>query len=188
MVYVPCAIAMAVGLRQIPLWRQLAPLARAGVVTSLGVVLIMLLGLWPPTLWNDYFDKRPVGLPGTSLLRLSDPEVLSFRAVTAAIREQCDTFYSAPLMNSLYIYAQLDPPTAQLRNVPGAHTAAEQREIVSDLEQAAEDGRRVCIVRDTRRINDWLNSRYGNGPLGRALAAYNDEIDVVGPFTISVRP
>jgi hypothetical protein len=104
----------------------------------------------------------------------------------ANVRHHCDTFYSAPALDSLYIYTQLPNPTGMLADTPGALNAREQREVVASLQQAHADGKRVCIVRDVERTSQWVASSYGKGPLGVALAHYTRRIFRADRYTVSI--
>ena len=106
--------------------------------------------------------------------------------LTRLVREECDTFYSAPGFDSLYIYTRLQPPTGLLKNWPGALTVAQQQEVADDLEAARTTRKRVCIVRQVNRTKEWEQSSYGNGPLGRSLAAYQRRVAFVPGYSVSL--
>jgi hypothetical protein len=120
-------------------------------------------------------------------MRVYRPIALNLQRLTEVVQNNCDTFYSAPGFDSLYIYTGLEPPTGLLRNWPGAHRASEQREIASDLAAAEAAGERVCIVRNVPKMPAWQASSYGDGPLGQALSRYQRNIARVGQYEVSVR-
>jgi hypothetical protein len=187
LMFVPSAIALAVGLNGVPAWSELNGAVRFIGLLGLAGAMTIMMGIWPPTVWRHYVDSEPVGLPGSSLVRLSPAEVHTARQLTDAIKANCDTFYTAPGYESLYVFTRLAPPTGLLRNWPGAHTASEQREIVEKLDAAARSGKRVCIVRDDSRAEEWMASSYGTGPLGLGLAPYQRRVAQVGPYSVSIR-
>ena len=119
-------------------------------------------------------------------MRLEKADVTTIRALTAFVQRQCDTFYSAPGFDSLYIYTGLPAPTGLLSNWPGALTTGEQRKLGEQLTQARTSGERVCIVRDLKRFYLWVASSYEKGPLGKTIALYKHQIGRVGQYTVSV--
>jgi hypothetical protein len=187
LLFVPCAIAIATGLQRISAWTKAGVAARTLAVGALCLVVALTLGQWPGTIWRDYTYDPPLGLAGTRLMRVDRPVALNLRRLTEVVRNNCDTFYSAPGFDSLYIYTGLEPPTGLLRNWPGAHKASEQREIASDLAAAEAAGKRVCIVRNLPKMSSWQASSYGDGPLGLALARYQRNIATVGRYEVSVQ-
>jgi hypothetical protein len=125
-------------------------------------------------------------LPGARWVRVGSAQAANLKHLTTVVRRDCDTFYSAPGFDSLYIFTGLPTPTGLLANWPGVLSDKEQRELVGDLTRARLSGKRLCIVRDLRRQKQWLESSYGEGPLGRGLAAYKRQIAHVGTYSISV--
>jgi hypothetical protein len=183
--FVPVVIALAAGLGRLDVWRAAGSAARA-VVFAAGVALfVVAIGSSPQTLWHDYLKSRPVGLPGTSLIRTHPGTARKLQNLTDIVRTDCDTFYSAPGFDSLYVYTRLPTPTGLLSTFPGALTTSEQREVASQLAALEAGGKRVCIVRDSTRIGKWL-AAYGGGPLGRALRSYRHEVGRSGRFTVTV--
>jgi hypothetical protein len=183
---VPCAIAIAAGLERHASWRDMGALPAALATGSLCLLLVLAGGSWPPALWKSYTAQPVLGLPGTTFMRVDAERARVLRTVTAALREQCDTFYSAPGLNSFYIFSGLPPPTGLLANWPGVLDAAQQREVLSRLRAAERANARVCILRDVSRSSEWL-AGYGSGPLRAILTDYDAVIARVGPYTISVR-
>ena len=149
---------------------------------------LLLLGasLSPLKEWHDYLQLTPLDLRGARLVRLDKAEVTTLRSLTKFVERQCDTFYSAPGFDSLYIYTGLPAPTGLLSNWPGALTIGEQRELGKQLTRARTGGERVCIVRDLKRYQLWIVSSYGKGPLGQTIAFYKHQIGQVGQYTVSV--
>lgn len=184
---VPCVIALAVATKRLTMWREASRGVRTLAVGTLGVVLVLGGGLWPLDAWHTYLDETPLRLPGTRLVRVDPSQALGLQRLTDVIKKQCGTFYSAPGLDSLYIYTGIPAPTGLLANWPGVLDDKEQRELVGQLAQAESKGKRVCIVRDLYRQQEWLASSYGKGILGRALAPYKARLAVVGRYSVSVR-
>jgi hypothetical protein len=110
--------------------------------------------------------------------------VESLRRLTAAVRQDCDTFYSIPGFAILYFYTQLPEPTGQLANFPGVLSVREQRDIASELRTLERRGRRVCIVRNDHTFPTWKHSSYATGPLGQAVAPFRRRVARVGEYTL----
>jgi hypothetical protein len=184
---VPCAIAIAAGLERLAFWRDIDALPAALATGSLCLLLVLAGGSWPPALWKTYTAQPVLGLPGTTFIRVDAERAGILRTVTAALRAHCDTFYSAPGLNSFYIFSGLPPPTGLLANWPGVLDAAQQREVLSRLRAAERADARVCILRDVSRNSEWL-AGYGSGPLRAIVTDYDAVVTRAGPYTISMRP
>ena len=91
-------------------------------------------------------QSRRWELPGTSLIRTNAATARTLQKLTDIVRTDCDTFYSAPGFDSLYVYTRLPTPTGLLSNSPGALTTSEQREVASQLAALRAGGKRVCMV------------------------------------------
>lgn len=182
---VPCVIAMALGSERLVIWRQAGRGARAIAVGVLCAVLLVASSAWPPTAWHDYNANTPLALPGARYVRLNPSLAVTIQRLTRVVKKRCDTFYSAPGFNSLYIFTGLPTPTNFLQHWPGALTTNEQEELAKRL--ADVDAREhLCIVRDLLREKEWL-SGYGRGPLGKALGGYRLLLAEVGRYSVSVR-
>jgi hypothetical protein len=183
---VPCTIAIAAGLERHASWRDMGALPASLATGSLCLLLVLATGSWPPAAWKTYTAQPVLGLPGTTFMRVDAERTRVLRTVTADLRKQCDTFYSAPGLNSFYIFSGLPPPTGLLANWPGVLDAAQQKEVLSRLRAAERANARVCILRDTTRSSAWL-AGYGSGPLRAILTDYDAVVTRAGPYTISVR-
>jgi hypothetical protein len=184
---VPCAVAVGAAIEPQAMWRRAGPAARAIAVASLCAVILLGRGLSPATVWHDYTENKPLGLPGARWVRVTPVVRSNLRGLTEVLRNRCDTFYSAPGIASLYIFTGLPTPTGLLAGWPGVLTVAEQKELAQQLADLEAKGKRVCIVRDIPRTKLWLSSSYGSGPLGRALAPYRIRIATVGRYSVSVK-
>ena len=183
--FVPCAIALAAGMDGLRMWREASRAVRGFAVGSLSVVIALMAALWPLAVWVNYYDLSALHLPGAQLVRVDPQSGRPLRLLTYVVKKNCDTFYSVPGLDSLYIYSGLPTPTGQLANWPGALTNAQEQEVVSELSHLQATGKRVCIVRD-------LNSPYyawnpggseANRPIGRFIRQYQRVISVFGPET-----
>gem|GEM_PF-5019821 len=183
--FVPCVIALAAGMDGLRMWREARPALRGLAVGSLCVVIALLAGLWPLAVWVNYYDLSALHLPGAQLVRVDPQTGRELRQLTYVVHRNCDTFYSVPGLDSLYIYSGVPTPTGQLANWPGALTNSQEQEVVSELSHFQATGKRVCIVRD-------LNSPYyawnpggseANRPIGRFIRQYQRVISVFGGAT-----
>jgi hypothetical protein len=184
-IFVPVVIALWAGLARLDVWRAAGGASRAVVVAATVALFVVAIGSSPQTLWHEYLNSAPLGVPGARLIRTNAETARPIEKLTKLVRTECDAFYTAPGFDSLYVYTRLPTPTGLLSNSPGALTTSEQREVVSQLAALRAEGKRVCMVTDSRRIGQWF-SAYGDGPLGRAFESYQQEVGHSGPFTVSV--
>jgi hypothetical protein len=187
LMFVPCSIALAAGTDGLRMWKEAVPKVRVLAVGTLCLAASLAAGLWPVAAWVNYLDSKPLHLPGSRLVRVDTLQARELRQLTRVVRANCDTFYSVPGLDSLYIYSNLPTPTGQLANWAGAMTERQEREVVSQLAHLEATGKRVCIVRD-------LNTPYyawnpGGSefkrPIGRFIQQYQRTVAVFGPTAIS---
>jgi hypothetical protein len=156
---------------------------------SLCIAASLWAGLWPVTLWVNYDDLKPLHLPGARFVRVNPIVAQELRELTRVVKANCDTFYSVPGLNSLYIYSGLPTPTGQLANWAGDLNNSEERDVVSQLSHLQRTGTRVCIVRDVNSpyyYDAWIpGGTEANGPIGRFIRGYQRTIAIFGPSTIS---
>jgi hypothetical protein len=185
-VCVPCVIGLGAGLERLALWRVTDAPARVAAAGALCSIMVVTVGIWPVTLWNGYLEAEPLDLPGARLVRVSSDTKERLQGLTRLVRENCDTFYSAPGLNSLYVYTGLPTPTGMLASWPGVLDEREQRELARQLRDL-DTSQRVCIVRNTDTFAEWKASSYGDGPLGQAIAPYRRLVGSVDRYTVTVR-
>jgi hypothetical protein len=180
--FVPCAIALAAGMDGLRMWRESSLALRGFTVGSICVVIALAEGLWPLAAWVNYYDLLPLDLRGAALVRVDPRSGHELRLLTYVVKKNCNTFYSVPGLDSLYIYSDLPTPTGQLANWPGALTDPQEQEVVSELSHLQASGERVCIVRN-------LNSHYyvwnpggseANRPIGKFIRQYQRVIAIIG--------
>jgi hypothetical protein len=188
LVFVPCAIALASGMDGLSMWRVAHPALRASVVGSLCFVVALTVGLWPPSLWVSYHDLQSLHLPGAQLVRVDPQFGQELRRLTSVVKKNCDTFYSVPGLDSLYIYTGLPAPTGQLANWAGMLTDSQEREVVSELSRLQATGKRVCIVRNLTSPYDAWNpgGSEANRPIGQFIQRYQRVIATFGPMTYTL--
>jgi hypothetical protein len=143
--------------------------------------------LWPPEFWHNYLNATPLNLPGTSLMRLDPTVVTTLQEITQFLTQRCDTFYSTPPSDSLYIYSKIPPPTGLVIDWYGVLNTAEQREIAASLNSAIQRGERVCIVREASGYPNWAASSTGQGPLGIEVSTFNQQIGDVNNYSVWTR-
>ena len=161
-------------------------MARALAVVLACLVLVIVSGLWPPSLWSDYVSNttsKALNLPGSALIRLPKKVATQLQHVTAILDKHCDTYYSAPQVNSFYVFAGLKPPTGLVANVPGQLNESEQRRVVARLAELNEQGKRVCVIRDKSQAKLW-NTGYGHGPLRYTVAHYTQLVGATSTYVV----
>ena len=184
-IFVPCAIALAAGMDGLRMWREASRAVRGFAVGSLSVVIALTAGLWPLAVWRNYYDLSALHLPGAQLIRVDPQSGGELRLLTYVVKKNCDTFYSVPGLDSLYIYSGLPTPTGQLANLPGALANSQEQEVVSELSHLEATGKRVCIVRDLNSSHYAWNpgGSEANRPIGRFIRQYQRVISVFGGAT-----
>jgi hypothetical protein len=183
---VPCVIGLGAGLERLALWRITDAPVRVALVGALCSIIVLAAGVWPVSLWDRYLKAEPLDLRGARLVRV-DPETKDrLQSLTSLVRRHCDTFYSAPGLNSLYVFTGLPTPSGMLASWPGVLDEREQRELAEQL-AAADERERVCVVRNMSELALWRASSYGEGPLGDFVAQYRRRVGQVYGYTVSVR-
>jgi hypothetical protein len=124
-----------------------------------------------------YERRYSLGLAGAERMRIDEAHGAAFRWLDANVRANSDTFLTMPGLNSLYLWAEKEPPTTW--NATGWMTlfdAQRQQQIVA----AADKYPRLCAIRHNRYAARWLrNQQVETLPLVRYV---NDEFDTVGHF------
>jgi hypothetical protein len=184
-VSVPCVIALAAGLRRLALWRATEARARVAVVAALCMMIFATTAIWPVTAWNKNLKSDALDLRGAQLVRVDARTKHRLSELTHVVQKHCDTFYSAPGLDSLYVFTGLPTPTGMLANWPGVLNDREQRELAKQLADL-DVSERVCIVRNVRGFPSWRESSYGRGPLGRAIAPYQRQVGHLDNYTVSL--
>ena len=182
----PCSIAIATAADRLPVWKQTAPAMRSIVVVSLGLFFVVGGGFWPAAVWHDYAKATPLGLPGTRFVRLDKESVEKYRKLTRIVKRSCDTFYSAPALDSLYIFTGIPPITGHLANAAGALEVDEQQQVANQIADARKRGLRVCIVRDDDKFAQWSLSSYRGGPLANMLFFFQHKVGQADNYSVSL--
>jgi hypothetical protein len=187
LVFVPVAIALAAGMSGLRMWRVAGPEMRGVLVGLLCVAVALAMGLWPLAVWKNYLDLTPLQLPGARLVRIDAPHAHELRLLTRVVKANCDTFFSLPGLDSLYIYSALPTPTGQLANWAGDLTNHQEREVVAELSHLEATGKRVCIVRDLNSpFYKWNPGSEANRPIGRLIGQYRHIVAMFGPTAPSL--
>lgn len=184
--FVPAVVAISAGADRLGAWRAIGRRTQVAVAVIAGVVALTVAAGSPVKVWRDYLDQQPLGLPGTSLVRVTPGQAQTYRALTHGIVSRCDTFYAAPALNSFYLFTGLEPPSGRLRNWPGSLPREDQLDLARRLRAASDSGSRVCIVRVVSRQKEWLASSYGSGPLGAVVARYQRVVFRIGDYSVAV--
>ncbi len=182
-IFVPCAIGLAAGMGGLDVWRVARPMVRGFAVGALCVLVLLFTALWPVEIWKNYTAATPMKLPGTTLMRVNDQVARQLRQLARVVKKSCDTFYSVPPLNSLYIYTGIPNPTGQLANWPGVLTVEQEREITHELSRLKREGKRVCIVRDlTASTADEyvVGGSEAKRPIGKFILQYRRLVAIFG--------
>jgi hypothetical protein len=179
-VFVPAVIALAVGMRHQRFWVGSPMLTRVVAIGLLCVVVVLEVGITPEAL-RDYYAGRPLHVAGTRLLRIDAQQGRNIERLARVVKANCDTFYSAPGFNSLYVYTGLPVPTGLLNNWPDTLNRSEQREVAGQLAELDASGQRLCIVRNlSRPAPFWPSSTDTKSRLRTELDRFHRVVAVVG--------
>ena len=108
-------------------------------------------------------DNLPLALPGARHLRLPAAQVDTFRWLVDELHRNCTTFFSIPGMNSLYLFAEMEPPTALTTNAWMYLLDAEQQHRVIGRLEAVD---RLCVVDHPEGLKFYTRRRpLPTGPL-----------------------
>jgi hypothetical protein len=103
-----------------------------------------------------YGSLTPLDLPGAHRVRVPGETAAKYRTLVANLRENADTFFTQPGLNSLYFWSKIQPPTAA--NVTAwmyLLSHERQNEVVRTLESHP----RACAVYDVDLTRFWLRSQ-----------------------------
>jgi hypothetical protein len=113
------AICVADGARQIA--RSVTPLATPGwhrrlaaaaAVVALLTITLRGVGIQMRRERALYVSNAPLGLPGATRVRIPAAEAAPYRSLVADLRQRCSTHVGLPGVNSLYLWAEQEPPSA----------------------------------------------------------------------------
>jgi hypothetical protein len=115
----------------------------------------------------NYHHQKSLDLPGAGDLRLTPEAAETYEGLVAMIHEnKCTTFIGYPNIDSLYLWAEIEPPVPY---APGAWVNAldseRQQQIVEELKASP----RPCLIRSDARAELWLR---GAPAPDRPLANY----------------
>jgi uncharacterized membrane protein YidH (DUF202 family) len=97
-----------------------------------------------------------LALPGAELLHVPRSRVRTLHRLVARLRAQCETFVTLPGLNSLYLWAELEPPTGfNATSWMFLFDASLQERIVARLETIE----RLCLVRQPQQEGSWARGR-----------------------------
>ena len=178
----PCAIAVAVGVDRMRMWRDAASWTKALATAMLCGVLVIASSQWPPALWRTYVNNASLGLDGTSLLRVEPAQADGLRAVSDSLREECDAFYGVPNENSFYLFTGIKPFSGMVADRPIGLTRDQQRQLINTFRNREAAGERVCVLRDASIEVDDIPK-----PLSVLLNKYTRIVSTIPPYTISRR-
>lgn len=106
---------------------------------------------------DNYRHSTALPFPGASALHLPEEQVQAYAAMIDALHEHgCTTFIGYPNINSMYLWAGIEPPPP---DAPGVWLEAldsqRQQRIVDELRAS----KRPCVIRSEPRAALWLSGR-----------------------------
>jgi hypothetical protein len=131
---------------------------------------------------REYRSSVPLGLPGAARIRLPEATAEEIIPLVRSLRAHCGTFVSFPGMNSLYLWAQTEPPTKF--NATFWPNMLNDRQQLAIAESIAADPR-ACFVVDlrTQDIFDGL----GYSPLATYLYQNFHSAGAIGAYDLRIR-
>ena len=162
-------------------------LAAIGAVAALGLALFLVNASLrePLEARRAAYDANvPLGLPGSSNVRLPEPEVTAYREITQALDRNCEWFLTEPGMDAFYIWTEQEPPTGY--NATAWMTLfndSQQRRVIEDTRSI--EG--LCVLRNKGLAEGWSRGPVPTGPLVRYLKRGFEPVLSVGPYELSRR-
>lgn len=135
---------------------------------------------------SRYLAATPLELPGAYRMRLPSRNVHLFQDLVRPLaRPEVGTFLTFPGLNSLYFWAQKDPPTGL--NVTTWMTLLDDRQ-QKHIWEAAQGRPGLMVVRHQSLIHFWMQGRPIDGsPLAREIDAHFETVTVLGGYELMVR-
>jgi hypothetical protein len=129
-----------------------------------------------------YSGNSASKLPGSGLMHINDWQSEQLESLSRAIRENCSTFLTLPGMNSLYFWAEKEPPTSFNTNSWFyLSDTSEQAHVVRRVERL--DPSRLCVVDSPRALFVWTRNRpLPNRPLVRFIQKFEREATSIRHF------
>ncbi|HEX6228208.1 MAG TPA: hypothetical protein VFZ41_01965, partial [Solirubrobacterales bacterium] len=161
---------------------------RALAAFGLVVGLVLSLFVANTTLRVPLRDNRaardaavPLELPGSSAVRVGEPEVELYQSISRAIDANCSDLLMLPGMNSFYFWAQQDPPTRY--NATSWMTLFDeddQRRVIADTRSI--DG--LCLLENPAIAAAWSGGEIPEGPLVRYLRRGFEPVVAIGDYQL----
>jgi hypothetical protein len=137
--------------------RYLSPLVRVAVGTVAGLCLLLWLGIETKVRQRLYASLTPLELPGASHMRLNQSQVNLYQELVRPLaRPEVGTFLTLPGLNSLYFWAQKEPPTDF--NVTVWMTLLDEP-CQEKIWQAAQSHPGLMVVRNQQLAAWWMQGR-----------------------------
>jgi hypothetical protein len=109
----------------------------AGALALMGLFFLF-VNVWCslPAVRREHAGLRPLGLPGSTHVRMEDEIVQLYRDTSDYLRAESDAFVTYPGINSLYFWTEQRPPTQINGTGWGQLSHAQQEKILTTLKQA----------------------------------------------------
>jgi hypothetical protein len=132
-------------------------------------------------MYKHYSSLTPLELPGASRIRLNAEDVHLYRNLVRWVaRPEVETFLTLPGVNSLYLWAQKDPPTGfNITFVMGLLDDRRQEQIWESFNKRSG----VVVIKDEK----WPPARWGNVPLAKHVKENFKTITTIGHYEVMVR-
>jgi hypothetical protein len=163
--------------------RSWAPVAEGALLAVILTLGLSALAVRAPL--RAYRAGTPAGLRGFHLARLPEGTVRTLQWLSAMVAEHCDALVTLPGFNSLYLWANTDPPTGyNAGNWMMLLKADEQRAVAHALSRHP----RACAVRSNAGLEFWLQGvPYVRLPLVEYVRKEFRTVEQRGPYEFMIR-
>jgi hypothetical protein len=159
-------ICLADALTSLRTWsaaRGTASLERFGAVVSVAIVALgakfAVDGVILPAITKGlvYKEEKALPFPGATSLRLPVAEAETYERVVELLqRHRCTTFIGYPNIDSLYLWAEIEPPRPY---APSAWMLALDEDLQQRILRQLRASPRPCVVRNEYVAGAWLAGR-----------------------------
>lgn len=135
MLMVPAAVTCLSDVRDWLRRRAVATAMPRGLDPLATVMVVAMVAVWASHERSAYVRSVPLGLPGSSRLRLPERQVAGIRWLVANIDHSCSTFLCTTGFHSLYLWAEKEPTSClTLGNEVELFKSAQQKALLNSIE------------------------------------------------------
>lgn len=129
-----------------------------------------------------YGDQPSLGVNGAHRVHLDPERTAAFQGLVATIRRECDVLITRPGFNSLYVWAEMSPPTGLNAGDWMFLLDDEQQQRVVDAIRSVD---RLCLVQNDQALATWIGASGEADAPDRPLTRYLNDAGfrpIAAPF------